>query len=122
MDNGSIFFQHPIGLWKAEPYASALRDLGPYAESVYWRVFEQIRLGNGIDTLDHVLTLYDDVKNKRDRERWQNRLDKILKPEYNLFMVTPQRMVKVIDHAKLVREQNKKALEEGPTLFDINNL
>jgi len=122
MNNGTIYFQHPIGLWDAEPYATARRALGPYAEAVYWRIFEQIRLGNGIDSLDHILTLYDDVPNKRDRKRWQERLEEILKPEYNLFMVTPQRMVKLIDHAKLVREQNKKALEEGPTLFDINNL
>jgi len=122
MNNGSSYCQHPIGLWEAEPFASVKRDLGPYAEGIYWRVFEMIRKGQGIDSLEHILTAYDDIKSNRDREPWLKRLKLMLQPKYNLFVVTPQRMVRTVNHAKLIIEENKKALEEGPTLFDINNL
>ncbi len=117
MKINTIFFQHPIGLWEAEPYASLRRDLGPYAETVYWRVFEQIRLGRGIDSLDHILTLFNDVRSKRDRERWLRRLRLMLLPKYNLFNVSQQRMVTIIDHTRLIREQNR-TLAQGPSLFD----
>lgn len=116
--NGSIFFQHPIGLWEAEPYRSLAESMGPVGKGIYWDVFEQIRLGGGKDSLDHLMMLYDGVKNRRHRESLQKRLREILKPECNLFFVNQQRQVSIIDHAKDIRERNKQAANE-PWLFDV---
>ena len=118
MNGGSIFFQHPIGLWGAEPSATAQRELGPYAEAVYWRVFEQIRKGRGTDTLDHIMTLFDDVRRRQDRERWQHKLRQMLQPRYNLFRVNSQRMVTIVDHSREIRYRNKLDLL-GPSFFDL---
>lgn len=114
---GSIFFQHPIGLWGAEPYAQLAADLGPIGKGIYWDVFEQIRLGRGIDSLDHLLAMYDNVKPKRTRESYQNKLRLVLSSKYNLFFVSAQRMVTIVDHTKAIRDKNRAALE-GPSLFD----
>lgn len=118
MNNGSIFFQHPMGLWGAEPYCRLAADMGPLGKGIYWDIFEQIRLGRGIDSLDHLLTLYDSEKNIFRRRSLQDKLRRILSPEYNLFIVNAQGMVTIIDHSKKIREENRRALEEGPTLFD----
>lgn len=117
MTGGSIFFQHPIGLWASEPYRQLALDLGPVGRGIYWDVFEQIRLGRGIDSLDHLLAMYDDVRPKRLRESYQNKLRQVLSPKYNLFYVSTQRMVTIVDHTKAIREKNRIALE-GPGLFD----
>lgn len=115
--NGQIFFQHPIGLWGAEPYSSLRRDLGPLGVGIYWDIFEQIRLGRGVDSLDHLLSLYDNVRLRRQREFLQSKLRQVLSAKYNLFFVNQQRMVSIVDHAKAIKEQNK-ALLDGPGLFD----
>ena len=115
--NGSIFFQHPIGLWGAEPYKSLSDDLGALGRGIYWDVFEQIRLGRGVDSLDHILALYDGVRNKRERERLKAKLLLVLSSKYNLFFVSQQRMVTIVDHSRCVREANRRALQ-GPSLFD----
>lgn len=114
---GSIFFQHPIGLWAAEPYKQLADELGPIGKGIYWDVFEQIRLGRGIDSLDHLLGMYDDIKPKRVRESYQNKLRQVLSSRYNLFFVSAQRMVTIVDHTKTIRDKNRAALE-GPSLFD----
>lgn len=117
MTAGSIFFQHPIGLWSAEPYARLAADLGPVGKGIYWDVFEQIRLGRGIDSLDHLLSMYDNIRRRRTRESYQDKLRQVLSPRYNLFYVSAQRMVTIVDHTKAVRDKNRAALE-GPSLFD----
>lgn len=114
---GSIFFQHPIGLWGAEPYSLLAADMGPIGKGIYWDVFEEIRKGNGTDSLAHIMSMYDNVPNRRIRESYQAKLHKILSPKYNLFFVSAQEMVTIIDHTKAIREQNRRALE-GPGLFD----
>ena len=115
--NGSVFFQHPIGLWEAEPYKTVVMELGHEAKFMYWDVVEQIRMGNGIDSLDHVLTLYDDVRHVRRRESYQKKLRELLLPKYNLFYVNQQRMVSIVDHASAVRARNRAALD-GPSMFE----
>ena len=114
---GLIFFQHPIGLWGAEPYSTLRLELGPLGVGIYWDVFEQIRLGRGVDSLDHLLTLYDNVRVRRQREFLQAKLRLVLSPKYNLFFVNQQRMVSIVDHTKAIKAQNK-ALLDGPGLFD----
>ena len=115
--NAQIFFQHPIGMWGAEPYATLRRDLGPLGVGIYWDVFEQIRLGRGVDSLDHLLSIYNHVRVRRSREFLQAKLRLVLSPKYNLFFVNQQRMVSIVDHTRAIKDSNK-ALLDGPGLFD----
>lgn len=115
---GSIYFHSPIGMWAAEPYKKLIDDMGPTGKGIYYDVFELVRQGRGVDSLDHILMLYDGVKNVIQRRSWKKKLLLILSPKYNLFFVNPQRQVSIIDHTKNLREQNRKALE-GPSLFDM---
>ena len=117
MTAGSVFFQHPIGMWRAEPYKTFSDRLGAVGRGIYWDVFEQVRLGRGIDSLDHILSLYDNVKPKQTRLSLQKKLRMALSSEYNLFFVNAQRMVTIVDHTKAIREENRRRLE-GPGLFD----
>lgn len=116
MNSGKIFFQHPIGLWNSPPYERLSSELGPTGEGVYWRVFETIRLGGGIDSLDHLLSLFDYIENTRQRSRIKATLKKVL-GSYGLFAVTQQKMVTIIDHTAEIKARNKAALD-GPGLFD----
>ena len=105
-----------MGLWGAEPYRQLADDMGPVGKGIYWDIFEQIRLGNGIDSMEHLVTIYDYVRNTKQRESLRRKLRQVLR-DYGLFNVNPQGMVTIIDYSKEVRAKNKQMLEE-PDMFE----
>lgn len=105
-----------MGLWGAEPYRRLAEDMGPVGKGIYWDLFEQIRLGNGIDSAEHLVTIYDGVKNRMQRESLRRKLRQVLN-DYGLFNVNPQGMVTIIDYSKEVRQKNRQMLQE-PDMFE----
>ena len=111
-----------MGMWDADPYRRLAEDMGPVGKGIYWDVFEQIRLARGIDSKEHLLTIYDGVRNYRQRESLRQKLELILSPNYGLFRENAQGMMEIVDHTRTIIEQNQREMKNNEpkemSLFD----
>jgi len=102
--NKYSFYQRPYNLERDDRYATMLTEMGLVGMALYDLIYEKIRMGGGLASIDELCSLRD----PRSGRAMTKRVKRIIS-QFGLFRINQLQQVSIVDiSARLIRESADK--------------